>query len=98
VLTISGAMTIAKQGLVICEMIERGWVHALVSTGALMCHGLAETAGMLHFKHDPAMPDEKLFDKGYNRVYDTIELEQNLDDTERSWRRRWTCRGRALEP
>jgi deoxyhypusine synthase len=83
VLTLSGAMTIAKQGLVICEMIERGWVHALVSTGALMCHGLAETAGMLHFKHDPALPDETLFEKGYNRVYDTIELEQNLDDTER---------------
>jgi len=83
VLTLSGAMTIAKQGLIICEMIERGWVHAVVSTGALMCHGLAETAGMLHFKHDPAMPDEQLFDKGYNRVYDTIELEQNLDDTER---------------
>ena len=83
VLTLSGAMTIAKQGLVITEMIERGWVHAVVSTGALMCHGLVETAGMLHFKHDPALPDEKLFEKGYNRVYDTIELEQNLDDTER---------------
>ena len=83
VLTLSGAMTIAKQGLVICEMIERGWVHAVVSTGALMCHGLVETAGMLHFKADPSMSDEVLFEKGYNRVYDTIELEQNLDDTER---------------
>ena len=28
------------------------------------------------------MPDEELFEKGYNRVYDTIELEQNLDDVE----------------
>ncbi|HVQ23965.1 MAG TPA: deoxyhypusine synthase family protein [Planctomycetota bacterium] len=83
VLTLSGAMTIAKQGLIICEMIERGWVQAVVSTGALMCHGLVETAGMLHFKADPSMSDETLFDKGYNRVYDTIELEQNLDDTER---------------
>jgi len=83
VLTLSGAMTIAKQGLIITEMIERGWVHAVVSTGALMCHGLVETAGMLHFKHDPSMGDEKLFRKGYNRVYDTIELEQNLDDTEK---------------
>ena len=83
VLTLSGAMTIAKQGLIICEMIERGWVHAVVSTGALMCHGLVETAGMLHFKADPAMSDETLFEKGYNRVYDTIELEQNLDDTEK---------------
>ena len=82
VVTISGAMTIAKQGLVLCEMIDRGWVDAIVSTGALMTHGLVEGAGMLHFKHRPAMDDESLYDRGYNRVYDTIELEQNLDDTE----------------
>ncbi len=83
VLTLSGAMTIAKQGLVIAEMIDRGWVDAIVSTGALMTHGLVETAGMSHFKHDPSMSDEELLGKGYNRVYDTIELEANLDDTER---------------
>jgi deoxyhypusine synthase len=83
VLTLSGAMTVAKQGLVIAEMIDRGWVQAIVSTGALMTHGLVESAGMVHFKHDPRMPDEELFEKGYNRVYDTLELEQNLDDTER---------------
>jgi len=40
VITISGAMTIAKQGLLLCEMIDRGWVHAIVTTGALMTHGL----------------------------------------------------------
>jgi len=83
VLTLAGAMTVAKQGLVIAEMIDRGWVQAIVSTGALMTHGLVESAGMLHFKYDPRMPDEELLKKGYNRVYDTLELEQNLDDTER---------------
>jgi deoxyhypusine synthase len=83
VLTISGAMTIAKQGLVVCEMIDRGWVQAIVATGALMTHGFVEAAGMLHFKHRPSMDDEELFEKGYNRVYDTLELEQNLDDTEK---------------
>jgi deoxyhypusine synthase len=82
VVTISGAMTIAKQGLVLCEMIERGWVQAIVATGALMTHGFVEGAGMLHFKHRVSMRDEELFEKGYNRVYDTIELEQNLDDAE----------------
>jgi deoxyhypusine synthase len=82
VVTISGAMTIAKQGLVLCEMIERGWVQAVVATGALMTHGFVEGAGMLHFKHRQSMRDEELFDKGYNRVYDTIELEKNLDDAE----------------
>ncbi len=82
VVTISGAMTIAKQGLVLCEMIDRGWVQAVVATGALMTHGVVEGAGMLHFKHRPSMKDAELFERGYNRVYDTIELERNLDSTE----------------
>jgi len=83
VATVSGAMTIAKQGLLLAEMIDRGWVQAVVSTGALMTHGFVEGAGMLHFKHHREMPDEELYERGYNRVYDTIELERNLDDTER---------------
>jgi deoxyhypusine synthase len=83
VVTISGAMTVAKQGLLLCEMIERGWVQAVVATGALMTHGLSEGAGMLHFKHRSDMRDEDLYQRGYNRVYDTIELEKNLDDVER---------------
>jgi deoxyhypusine synthase len=64
-------------------MIERGWVQAIVTTGALMTHGLSEGAGKLHFKHRESMQDELLYEKGYNRVYDTIELEKNLDDVER---------------
>ena len=39
VCTLSGAMTIAKMGLVLCDMIEQGWIHAIVSTGALMLTG-----------------------------------------------------------
>ncbi|HVP29304.1 MAG TPA: deoxyhypusine synthase family protein [Myxococcota bacterium] len=83
VVTVAGAMTIAKQGLVLCEMIDRGWVQAVVATGALMTHGFVEGAGMTHFKHRRGMDDTELFDKGYNRVYDTLELEQNLDDAEK---------------
>ena len=83
VVTVSGAMTIAKQGLILCDMIDRGWVQALVTTGALMTHGLTEDVGMTHFKHRSDMKDEELYLRGYNRVYDTIELEKNLDDAER---------------
>ena len=39
VMTLAGAMTVAKQGLVIAELIDRGIVNAIVSTGALMAHG-----------------------------------------------------------
>ena len=81
--TFSGAMTVGKQGLLIAEMIDRGMLHAIVSTGALMTHGLVEGMGMSHFKFDPAtMNDKEFFEKGFNRVTDTIELEKNLDDLE----------------
>lgn len=87
VLTLSGAMTVAKQGLLVCEMIDRGWVHAVVSTGAIMSHGLVESLGGSHFKYDTTMDDVELYGKGYDRVYDTLELEQNLDDSEKIVRR-----------
>src|SRR3989339_450640 len=43
VLTLSGAMTPAKMGLVICDMIDLGMVDAVVSTGAIMAHGMVES-------------------------------------------------------
>jgi deoxyhypusine synthase len=82
VLTLSGAMTIAKMGRVISKMIDTGMVQAVVSTGALMAHGLSEAVGMTHYRHDPSVSDEELFDKGYNRVYDTLEMEANLNYVE----------------
>ena len=82
VLTLSGAMTIAKMGRVISTMIDHGMVHAIVSTGALMAHGLSEAVGLVHYRHDPTMSDEELFAKGYNRVYDTLEMEANLNYVE----------------
>jgi deoxyhypusine synthase len=80
-MTLSGAMTVAQQGAIICEMIERGMVHAIVSTGALICHGLTESTGGTHYRSDPAADDRELFEKGYNRVYDTLETELNLIET-----------------
>lgn len=82
VLTLSGAMTVAKQGLIIADLIDHGIVHALVSTGALMAHGLVEATGCQHFRYDPRMNDVELYEAGYNRVYDTLEPETNLDHVE----------------
>jgi deoxyhypusine synthase len=79
VLSLSGAMTIAKMGKVIMKMIDTGMVQAVVSTGALMAHGLSEAVGLVHYRHDPRVSDEELFEKGYNRVYDTLEMEKNLN-------------------
>src|SRR5213082_2153684 len=54
VMTLAGAMTVAKQGLVISELIDRGIVNAIVSTGALMAHGLVEATGCKHYRYDPS--------------------------------------------
>jgi deoxyhypusine synthase len=82
VMTLSGAMTVAKQGLIVTELIDRGIVNAVVSTGALMAHGLVEATGRAHFRANHEVSDEELYEQGYNRVYDTLEPEQNLDDVE----------------
>jgi deoxyhypusine synthase len=83
VMTLSGALTVGKMGLVFCDLIESGIVNAIVSTGALMAHGLVEATGLSHFRYDPSkMDDRELFAAGYNRVYDSLEPETNLDHVE----------------
>jgi deoxyhypusine synthase len=82
VMTLAGAMTVAKQSLIIADLIDHGIVNAIVSTGALMAHGLVEATGRSHFRYNPDVSDTELYEQGYNRVYDTLEPEQNLDDVE----------------
>jgi deoxyhypusine synthase len=82
VMTLAGAMTVAKQGLVITDLIDRGIVNAVVSTGALMAHGLVEATGKSHYKYDWKTSDVELYEAGYNRVYDTLEPEENLNHVE----------------
>lgn len=83
VLTLAGALTVGKMGLVICDLIDSGIVKLVVSTGALMAHGLVEATGRTHFRYNHHLDDNELFWAGYNRVYDSLEPELNLDHVER---------------
>ena len=76
-------MTVAKQGQIVCDLIDRGLIQAVVATGALIAHGLTESIGLTHYRYDPTKSDKTLFDQGYNRIYDTLEMEGNLNDVER---------------
>ncbi|OHB75692.1 MAG: deoxyhypusine synthase, partial [Planctomycetes bacterium RBG_16_64_10] len=78
VVTVSGAMTVAKMDQVLCEMIEADLAHIIVTTGALMSHGLSAAIGGVHYKYDPQFSDRQLYECGYNRIYDTLEMEANL--------------------
>ncbi|MBM4261516.1 MAG: hypothetical protein FJ145_08800 [Deltaproteobacteria bacterium] len=81
-MTISGAMTVGKMDLVICDMIEMGFTHAISSTGALMAHGLVSSIGLKHYKYNPKYNDTELAKRKLNRVTDTLEPETNLDTVE----------------
>jgi deoxyhypusine synthase len=81
-LTISGAMTVGKMDLVICDMIEQGLIQAISSTGALMAHGLVSSIGLKHYKYNPKYNDTELARRKLNRVTDTLEPETNLDTVE----------------
>jgi len=84
--TFSGAMSVAKMGLLICEMVERGMLQAIISTGALIAHGLIETLGRAHYKAPEQAADRDLYFQGYNRIFDTLEMEANLDYAEAVFR------------
>jgi deoxyhypusine synthase len=85
--TFSGAMTVGKMGTLICRMIDREMIQAVVTTGALLAHGFSESIGCVHYKTSPGISDAQLYAKGYNRVYDTIEMEANLNHVEEVFRR-----------
>lgn len=78
VATLSGAMTVAKMGTLLCRMIDQGMIHVIVATGALITHGLTESIGLVHYRMPHDVPDPDLYATGYNRIYDTLEMEANL--------------------
>ncbi|MBI4021893.1 MAG: deoxyhypusine synthase family protein, partial [Candidatus Andersenbacteria bacterium] len=80
--TFAGAMTPAKMGLVICDMIDLGMTQFIASTGALMAHGLVEGLGRTHYKYNPQHSDAILARRKLNRITDTLEPEENFDAVE----------------
>lgn len=77
-LTLSGAMTPAKMGLLIDDMISLGMVDLVSSTGALMAHGLIEGVGLKHYVYDPKFSDHVLLREHLNRITDGLEPEENF--------------------
>lgn len=82
ILTLAGAVSVAKLDSIVAAMIERGLVHCIVSTGAVVCHGFNSERGHGQFKMRDGLVDTWLYEQGYNRIYDTIETEYALDDLE----------------
>jgi len=82
-LTVSGAMTVGKMGLIISDMIDMDMIQYFATTGALMAHGFVENVGLKHYKYNPQYDDTVLARHKINRVTDTLEPETNLNSVEK---------------
>lgn len=95
-ITLAGAMSTAEIGKILAEMIRQDKVHIISCTGANLEEDLMNLVAHKHYKKIPnyrnLSPEEeqKLFEKGLNRVTDTcIPEEEAFRRIEKPIKKRW---------
>ena len=71
-LTIAGAMTPAGLGGCVIEMMERGLVDFVISTGANLYHDLHYALNFTLHRGSPFVDDRDLYEEGVIRIYDVL--------------------------
>jgi deoxyhypusine synthase len=71
-LTIAGAMTPAGLGGCVIELMERGLVDFIVSTGANLYHDLHYALNFTLHRGSPFLDDVQLYEDGVIRIYDVL--------------------------
>ena len=71
-LTIAGAMTPAGLGGCVIEMMERGLVDFVISTGANLYHDLHYALNFTLRRGSPFVDDRELYEEGVIRIYDVL--------------------------
>ncbi len=81
-LTIAGAMTPAGLGGCVIELMERGIVDFIISTGANLYHDLHYALNFTLHRGSPFLDDRVLYEQGVIRIYDVLFPAQVLLDTD----------------
>jgi deoxyhypusine synthase len=71
-LTIAGAMTPAGLGGCVVELMERGLVDVVISTGANLYHDLHYALNFTLHRGSPFVDDVELYEDGVIRIYDVL--------------------------
>src|SRR5213078_2964396 len=71
-LTIAGAMTPAGLGGCVIEMMDRGLVDFIISTGANLYHDLHYALNFTLHRGSPFLNDVELYEDGVIRIYDVL--------------------------
>jgi len=70
-LGVAGAMVPGGMRQVIIDLLEKGWIDVLVTTGANLTHDLVEALGYRHYIGEAEADDSKLNKEGIDRIYDS---------------------------
>jgi deoxyhypusine synthase len=81
-LTVAGALTPAGLGGCIIELMERGLVDFIISTGANLYHDLHYALNFTLRRGSPFLDDRLLYDQGVIRIYDVLFPAKVLLDTD----------------
>jgi deoxyhypusine synthase len=71
-LTMAGALTPAGLGGCVIELMERGLVDFVISTGANLYHDLHYALNFTLHRGSPFLDDVELYEKGIIRIYDVL--------------------------
>jgi deoxyhypusine synthase len=71
-LTIAGAMTPAGLGGCVIEMMDRGLIDFIISTGANLYHDLHYALNFTLHRGSPFVDDRELYEEGVIRIYDVL--------------------------
>ena len=71
-LTMAGAMTPAGLGGCVIEMIDRGLIDFIISTGANLYHDLHYALNFTLRRGSPFLDDVELYEQGVIRIYDVL--------------------------
>jgi len=69
---LAGAMVPGGMKNIIIDLIEKGYISVLVSTGANLTHDLIEALGYSHLQGSCNVDDAELKKKGIDRIYDSF--------------------------
>jgi deoxyhypusine synthase len=78
----SGALVAAGLRKTLADLIEKGMVDVLVTTGAIIYQDLYQSRGFKHYKGDPNSDDVLLHSYMIDRIYDTYVDEDKFRETD----------------
>src|ERR671913_804519 len=81
-LTVAGALTPAGLGGCMVELMERGLVDFVISTGANLYHDLHYALNFTLHRGSPFVNDVELFEEGVIRIYDVLFPSKVLLETD----------------